>query len=79
MPPSILTRRQLLASLSALPALAQTPGQAPTKTPKFSSYPFSLGVSSGELSPNGFLLWTRLAPDPLHEGGMPGDDVAVEY
>ena len=79
MPPSILTRRQLLASLSALPALAQTPGRATTKTPKFSSYPFSLGVASGEPSPNGFLLWTRLAPDPLHGGGMPGSDVAVEY
>ncbi|HTO55264.1 MAG TPA: PhoD-like phosphatase N-terminal domain-containing protein, partial [Myxococcota bacterium] len=27
--------------------------------------PFSLGVASGEPAPDGFVLWTRLAPDPL--------------
>lgn len=28
-------------------------------------YPFTLGVASGEPSPDGFVIWTRLAPDPF--------------
>ena len=46
--------------------------------------PFSLGVASGAPRPDGFVLWTRLAPDPLSAdpatpGGMTGGDVAVGY
>src|ERR1700704_734631 len=46
--------------------------------------PFSLGVASGAPRPDGFVLWTRLAPDPLSPdpatpGGMTGDDVPVTY
>ncbi|HMF75071.1 MAG TPA: PhoD-like phosphatase N-terminal domain-containing protein, partial [Bryobacteraceae bacterium] len=44
--------------------------------PSFKKYPFSLGVMSGDLSPDGFVLWTRLAPDPLNGGGM--DNTAIE-
>ncbi|WP_219976137.1 alkaline phosphatase D family protein [Rubrobacter xylanophilus] len=39
-------------------------------------YPFRLGVASGDPSPDGFVIWTRLAPEPLAEdgrGGMPPD------
>lgn len=40
--------------------------------PKFSAYPFALGVAAGDPSPDGFVIWTRLAPAPLEEhGGMP--------
>ena len=42
--------------------------------------PFTLGVASGCPRPDGMVLWTRLAPDPLQGGGM-GDapvDVAWE-
>lgn len=46
---------------------------------KFASDPFSLGVASGEPSPNGFVLWTRLAPDPLSGGGMTPDAVPVRW
>lgn len=42
-------------------------------------YPFTLGVASGSPSPNGFVLWTRLAPEPLHGGGMPDQRVAVRW
>ena len=45
----------------------------------FSAYPFSLGVASGDPSPDGVVLWTRLAPEPLHGGGMPNRDVAVQW
>jgi len=46
--------------------------------------PFSLGVASGSSRPDGFVLWTRLAPDPLSAnpatpGGMRGGDVPVAY
>jgi len=29
-------------------------------------YPFTLGVASGEPSADGFVLWTRLAPNRSH-------------
>ena len=46
--------------------------------------PFSLGVASGAPRPDGFVLWTRLAPEPLSSnpetpGGMRGGDVTVAY
>ena len=31
--------------------------------------PFALGVASGDPTPDGVVLWTRLAPDPLVPGG----------
>ncbi|WP_371659947.1 alkaline phosphatase [Streptomyces sp. NBC_00280] len=40
---------------------------------------FSLGVASGDPLPDGVVLWTRLAPDPLHGGGMPNRPVVVEW
>ncbi|MGY0650389.1 alkaline phosphatase D family protein [Luteimonas sp. A537] len=48
--------------------------------PKFSVYPFSLGVASGDPWPDGFVIWTRLAPEPLGEhGGMPMLTVPVRW
>ncbi|XVU25431.1 alkaline phosphatase D family protein [Actinoplanes sp. CA-054009] len=44
--------------------------------------PFTLGVASGDPSEGGFVLWTRLAPDPLAPdglGGMPARDVPVDW
>jgi len=46
--------------------------------------PFSLGVAAGSPSSEGFVLWTRLAPEPLNydpmtPAGMTGDSVAVSY
>ena len=44
--------------------------------PAFSGYPFKLGVASGDPEPDGVVLWTRLAPEPLADngfGGMPKD------
>jgi alkaline phosphatase D len=34
--------------------------------------PFTLGVASGDPSPSGVVLWTRLAPDPLADDGLAG-------
>src|ERR1700720_3219208 len=49
-----------------------------------SGNPFSLGVASGSPRPDGFVLWTRLAPEPLSTnpetpGGMRGGDMIVGY
>jgi alkaline phosphatase D len=46
--------------------------------------PFSLGIASGTPRSDGFVLWTRLAPDPLstdpeNPGGMTGSDVTLRY
>ncbi|WP_084369577.1 alkaline phosphatase D family protein [Microbispora sp. ATCC PTA-5024] len=45
-------------------------------------YPFTLGVASGEPLPDGVILWTRLAPEPLHPtrpGGMPSRAMTVRW
>lgn len=52
---------------------------AATKSIHFTSYPFQLGVASGDPRPDGVVLWTRLAPEPLEGGGMPGDSVPVDW
>jgi alkaline phosphatase D len=47
-----------------------------------SSYPFRLGIASGEPTPDGVVLWTRLATAPLNadgHGGMPNRDVQVDW
>lgn len=43
---------------------------------------FTLGVASGDPTPGGVVLWTRLAPEPLADdgkGGMPDKVVRVEW
>jgi alkaline phosphatase D len=44
-----------------------------------SANPFTLGVASGDPTPDGFVLWTRLAPDPLNGGGMPSLPILVRW
>ena len=44
---------------------------------ELSGDPFTLGIASGDPDATSVVLWTRLAPDPMNGGGMPGDDVAV--
>jgi alkaline phosphatase D len=47
--------------------------------PIFDTYPFSLGIASGDPLPDGIVLWTRLAPKPLEGGGMPMTMVDVDW
>ena len=68
------TRRTFLIAASGL-ALSTSPLRLPAQ-PRFQSNPFTLGIASGYPQPDGIVLWTRLAPDPLNGGGMP--DAAVE-
>jgi alkaline phosphatase D len=71
----LLGRAAWLAGASLLPA-----GGRALARPKLGSYPFSLGVASGEPAPDGMVLWTRLAPRPFDPaGGMPPEPVRVRW
>lgn len=78
-----LSRRRLLtafggAAVTAL-AIPLESGKAVAQA-VFRTYPFQLGVASGDPSPDGFVIWTRLAPEPFEIGyGMPMAPVAVEW
>lgn len=86
-----LNRRQLLLGLAATGLVACMPrgigrgGAAyfgiadPAPFPGIAPGLFSLGVASGDPTPDGFVLWTRLAPDPLQGGGMPDRAVSVRW
>ncbi len=68
--------RRTFVKLSGLSAAALVLGMGPfardaPSNPRFPAYPFSLGVASGDPTPDGVVLWTRLAPDPLNGGGLP--------
>jgi phosphodiesterase/alkaline phosphatase D-like protein len=67
------------ARLAALAALGQAAACVPTQPVKLNKDPFTLGVASGDPLPDGVVLWTRLAPDPLVGGGMPSSPVDVEW
>lgn len=82
-----LSRRQLLqigaAGSTAVLIGTSAAGSALRPAPRWrGGDPFSLGVASGDPTPDGVVLWTRLAPDPLlpdGHGGMNWDPVTVEY
>ena len=72
-----ISRRNLIigagASLLSAPAILRA-------QQTFAQFPFRLGIASGDPSSDGFVLWTRLAPDPFDEhGGMPLAPVEVEW
>ncbi len=73
------TRRSLLiGSAAVLVAGGIRPARAGA------AHPFTLGVASGNPRPDGVVLWTRLAPEPLspdpqRPGGMGPDAVPVRW
>jgi alkaline phosphatase D len=82
-----ISRRTLLSAGLGAGILISLPGAA---APSISiaedtglrADPFMLGVASGEPWPDGFVLWTRLALDPLAEdglGGMPSRSIPVAW
>ena len=81
--PRALNRRTFLlgsASFAAAALLSTRARGAVAGAPKFSAYPFSLGVASGDPAPDGVVLWTRLAPRPLERGGgMAPEPVEVAW
>ena len=74
-----LSRRGLFLGLGA-GGLAASAGRQALADPVFAEYPFQLGVAAGDPLPDGFVIWTRLAPDPLAIGhGMPSAPVPVKW
>jgi len=74
-----LSRRGLLLGLGAGGVVAGSSQQA-LADPVFAEYPFQLGIAAGDPLPDGFVIWTRLAPRPLEIGhGMPTAPVPVKW
>lgn len=77
--PSSVSRRGLMLALGA-GGVALGPGRRALADPVFAEYPFQLGIASGDPAPDGFVIWTRLAPRPLEIGhGMPSAPVPVKW
>jgi alkaline phosphatase D len=77
-----LSRRELLNigwKLGLAAVLQPVTSRTVLAQPMFTAYPFTLGVASGDPLPDGVVLWTRLAPDPLDGGGMPMSRVEVAW
>ncbi len=61
-------------------ALATTlPVLSACARPKIISDPFTLGIASGSPLPDGVVLWTRLAPQPLAGGGLDPLPISVGW
>ena len=72
-------RRQFLVRGALAGAGLLGASSAPAQTLPVAANPFTLGVASGDPTPDGVVLWTRLAPDPLNGGGMPAVPVLVRW
>jgi alkaline phosphatase D len=73
---ALLRRAAALASISVAGALSGCAASIEAR-PKFGAYPFSLGVASGDPVGDGFVMWTRLAPNPFDRASMPEETVPV--
>ena len=86
-PRTMIDRRAVVVALGAgAVGLVAAPGRVgrAVAAARWQADPFSLGVAAGAPRPDGFVLWTRLAPEPLSAnpatpGGMKGGNVAVAY
>jgi len=80
---SSATRREFvsdsLRSAAALIAFGTLPARRDDSPWRARAYPFTLGIASGDPAPDGFVAWTRLAPDPIRGGGMPTRPVPVRW
>ncbi|MEH2161048.1 MAG: alkaline phosphatase [Nostoc sp.] len=79
---SRMKRRNLIIGAGALSGLAiagQFSHQTAIATSRFSNYPFTLGVASGDPDSTSVVIWTRLAPEPLEGGGMPSVNVPIRW
>jgi len=77
-----LSRRFALMAFgsSAIAGMSLLSGARAIAAPIFSQYPFQLGIASGDPQADGFVIWTRLAPDPFEIGyGMPPAPVEVSW
>lgn len=80
-PTRFIDRRRLMAAAGGMVLFGGlSRGGALWAAPALKDDPFSLGVAAGDPWPDGFVIWTRLAPRPLEpHGGMPPQDVRVHW
>lgn len=72
-----VTRRVAIGGAAAAAALLSVGARGAVRLPQGL---FSLGVASGDPLPDGVILWTRLAPEPMAgDGGMPPVSVPVRW
>ena len=74
----MFNRRHFLAGATlaglAAPAILRAEGGISRE------FPFSLGVAAGDPASDGFVIWTRLAPQPMERhGGMPLANYPVDW
>src|SRR5436305_5465549 len=75
---AMLNRRHFIAGAAATSLAA--PYILRAQSGGFAAFPFGLGVAAGDPAPDGFVIWTRLAPDPLEaHGGMAMAPVPVTW
>jgi alkaline phosphatase D len=83
-----MSRRNVLSLAGTTAAVLSCPyvivRQSRAEAVRMDGNPFSLGIAAGDTSPDGFVLWTRLAPNPLsHDpnapGGLTSGDLSVDY
>ncbi|NQD88667.1 alkaline phosphatase, partial [Paenarthrobacter sp. CM16] len=86
-----ISRRSLISAglgaglVAALPSAAVAgalPAVSTADDAGLRTDPFTLGIASGEPWPDGFVIWTRLAVNPVAEdglGSMPSRPVAVAW
>ena len=82
----LVDRRLFLTGVSAVSATAAlavapaTAADAPATAARHRDDPFTMGVASGDPTPSGVVLWTRLAPKPFEpRGGMPAGHAVVQW
>ena len=75
-----VSRRSLLASTLAFCALPLVNASARRlRDAPRALAPFALGIASGDPTPTGVVLWTRLAWEPLQDPSIPGIEVPVQW
>src|SRR5262249_17297692 len=78
-------RRRLLQGLGAAAAGVASPAIVRAAAgPRWSGDPFALGVAAGAPASDGFVIWTKLAPNPMADDpntpfGMTGPSQPVAY
>jgi alkaline phosphatase D len=82
-PLTSLERRRFIqyvwSTVGASMALALVPGDGAFGRGHRGSNPFTLGVASGDPTPDGIVLWTRLAPEPSDSSAMGYHPVPVDW
>jgi alkaline phosphatase D len=76
----VLSRRSLMVGVGLGSVLSGVSSRAALAQAVFEDNPFQLGVAAGDPLPDGFVIWTRLAPRPLEpDHGMPSQPMAVNW